>query len=93
MRWDEILVGEHEMIERALEVLKREAEKLPAKVPDMLVLQRAIDFLLQFGDRIHNKKEEEVLFPLMVKRGIPADGPIRVMLSEHESERNLREGE
>jgi len=88
-KWDEILVAEHEMIERALDVLKRELEGLPAQTPDLLALQRAIDFLLQFGDRIHNKKEEDILFPLMAKRGIPADGPIRVMLSEHESERNL----
>ena len=87
--WDEILVGEHEMIERALDVLKRELEGLPTSEPDLRVMQRAIDFLLQFGDRIHNKKEEEVLFPLMINRGIPEDGPIRVMLSEHASERKL----
>lgn len=87
--WDEFLVFEHEMIERALEVLKHELEVLPAQEPDLFIIQRAVDFLLQFGDRIHNKKEEDVLFPLMVKRGIPADGPIRVMLSEHESERRI----
>lgn len=87
--WDEILVSDHEMIERAMDVLKRELEQLPAKEPDLRAMQRAIDFILQFGDRIHNKKEENILFPLMVKRGIPEDGPIRVMLSEHESERKL----
>jgi DUF438 domain-containing protein len=52
-------------------------------------MQRAIDFLLEFGDHIHNKKEETVLFPLMVERGIPQSGPIRVMLIEHEAERDL----
>lgn len=87
--WDEFLVHEHEMIERALDVLKRELNVMPAKVPDLFAMQRAVDFLLQFGDRIHNKKEEEVLFPLMAERGIPEDGPIRVMLAEHESERNI----
>lgn len=28
-------------------------------------------------------------FPLLTERGIPEDGPIRVMLMEHESERTL----
>lgn len=52
-------------------------------------MKRSIDFLLEFGDRIHNVKEEKWLFPLLVERGIPQDGPIHVMLSEHEYERNL----
>ena len=87
--WSRMLVGEHEMIERAMDVLKQELEKLATATHDVWTLRRAIDFLLEFGDRIHNKKEEEVLFPLMVKRGIPASGPIRVMLMEHEAERTL----
>lgn len=89
LNWHEFLVQEHEMIERALDVLKRELGVLPASVPDPFAVQRAVDFLLQFGDRIHNKKEEEYLFPLMAERGIPEDGPIRVMLAEHESERKI----
>jgi len=88
-RWDEILVNDHEMIERAMDVLKNELEKLPDKMPDLFSLKRTIDFLLEFGDRIHNKKEENWLFPLLVKNGIPEDGPIKVMLSEHDYERTL----
>lgn len=87
--WDKLLVGDHEMIERAMDVLKKELMKMPDKPHDSFVIRRAVDFLLEFGDRIHNRKEETVLFPLMVKHGIPEDGPIRVMLMEHESERNL----
>jgi hemerythrin-like domain-containing protein len=45
--------------------------------------------LLEFGDRVHNQKEEQFLFPLMVERGIPESGPIRGMLIEHEAERTL----
>ena len=88
-RWDEILVNDHEMIERAMDVLKNELEKLPDKTPDLFSLKRTIDFLLEFGDRIHNKKEENWLFPLLVKNGIPEDGPIKVMVGEHEYERSL----
>ena len=88
-KWDEILVGEHEMIERAMDILGRELDKLPGSAPDVYVVKRAVDFLLEFGDGIHNQKEEKALFPLMVRRNIPEDGPIRVMLSEHAAERNL----
>lgn len=87
--WDSLLVSEHEMIERAMDVLKRELERLTTNTQDPFPMRRAIDFLSEFGGRIHNKKEEDTLFPLMVKRGIPEDGPIRVMLMEHESERGL----
>jgi DUF438 domain-containing protein len=86
-QWDEMLIEEHAMIERATDVFRREIDKMPGKTPDQFALQRAVDFLLEFGDRIHNQKEEKILFPMMVERGIPADGPIRVMLSEHERER------
>ena len=88
-RWDEILVIDHEMIERAMDILKQELDKLPQKNPDVIATKRAVDFLLEFGDRIHNQKEERWLFPLLVKSGIPEDGPIRVMLIEHDSERIL----
>jgi DUF438 domain-containing protein len=88
-KWNDILVGEHELIERAMDVMGRELEKLPENKHDEFIIRRATDFLLEFGDRIHNKKEEEFLFPLMVKRNIPEDGPIRVMLLEHETERKL----
>ncbi len=88
-QWDSLLVGEHEMIERAMDILRKELEKLPGSAYDTFAMQRAVDFLLEFGDRIHNTKEEQVLFPLMVERGIPEDGPIRVMLMEHESERKI----
>ncbi len=88
-RWSSMLVAEHELIERAMDVLRQELNKLGKLAHDTLRMQRAIDFLLEFGDRIHNKKEEDVLFPLMVERGIPRDGPIRVMLLEHDAERTL----
>jgi len=88
-RWDELLVNEHEMIERAMDIVRRELEKLPQGEVDQFIMKRALDFLLEFGDRIHNQKEEKWLFPLLVERGIPEDGPIRVMLMEHDSERVL----
>lgn len=83
-RWDEYLVAEHEMIERAMDIMKTELEELKVGQPASLKLQRAVDFLLQFGDKMHNTKEERFLFPLLEQRGIPKQGgPIAVMLAEH----------
>ncbi len=89
-RWDQVLVAEHEMIERAMEVMKTELGRLAPGQRAGVDLVRAIDFLLQFGDKMHNRKEEDHLFPLMERRGIPRQGgPIAVMLAEHEAERTL----
>jgi len=88
-QWDEFLVNEHEMIERAMDVLKKELNKVADNDIDRFSLKRALDFLMEFGDKMHNTKEEEFLFPLMIERGIPKDGPIRVMLMEHDAERGL----
>jgi len=88
-QWDECLVNQHEMIERAMDVLKKELKKVTHADYDPFGLKRALDFLSVFGDRIHNLKEEQFLFPRMIERGIPAGGPIRVMLAEHEAERQL----
>ena len=90
-RWDDYLVAEHELIERGMAALKGCLEAIELSIEVNLVqLGRALDFLLQFGDKIHNAKEEQVLFPLMGKKGIPVQGgPLGVMLMEHEAERTL----
>jgi DUF438 domain-containing protein len=89
-RWDDFLVAEHEMIERAMAVLKINLETIDKSVKAPLQMQRAIDFLLQFGDQMHNTKEEKFLFPLMGQKGLPVEGgPIGVMLLEHDAERKL----
>lgn len=89
-RWDDFLIAEHELIERSMAVLKTSLENLDQSIAEPLRMQRAIDFLLEFGDKVHNRKEEDFLFPLMKERGIPTEGgPIGVMLMEHEAERKL----
>lgn len=89
-RWDDFLVAEHEMIERAMAVLKNSLDDLEQAAAKPVQMIRALDFLLEFGDKIHNRKEEELLFPLMGHRGIPTEGgPLGVMLMEHQAEREL----
>ena len=89
-RWDDLLIAEHELIERAMAVLKTSLDDLEAAARNPVPLARALDFLLEFGDKIHNRKEEDFLFPRMQARGIPTEGgPIGVMLQEHRMEREL----
>jgi DUF438 domain-containing protein len=89
-RWDDFLVAEHEMIERGMAVLKGCLDYLDQAVEKPVQMIRALDFLLEFGDKIHNRKEEELLFPLMAQKGIPVEGgPLGVMLMEHRAEREL----
>lgn len=47
-----------------------------------------LEFLKIFVDKCHHGKEEELLFPALVAAGVPEDGPIAVMLHEHEMGRN-----
>lgn len=89
-KWDTYLIHEHELIERAMAVLKMNLEGLETGQYNATQLTRALDFLLEFGDKVHNKKEEDHLFPLMNRLGIPIEGgPLGVMLMEHEAEREL----
>ena len=91
--WEEYLVGEHELIERAMAVLKRCLDTIRASAVEPTTMRRALDFLLEFGDGLHNAKEERSLFPRMAERGIPVEGgPLGVMLAEHEAERELLAG-
>lgn len=43
-----------------------------------------LEFFQIFVDKCHHGKEEDLLFPALVKVGISQDGPIAVMLFEHE---------
>lgn len=87
-KWNKYLVEEHEWIERAMAIAEIELGKIISGKPDLKRFKRALDFLLEIGDKIHNKKEEDFLFPLMEEKGVPVEGgPIGVMIQEHEFER------
>ncbi|NOY58855.1 MAG: hypothetical protein GXO75_07960, partial [Calditrichaeota bacterium] len=90
----ELLVAEHDVIERMLKVLTEAANRLQkgqVVAPDIFV--KAADFIQNFADRCHHAKEEDVLFKLMGERGVPTQGgPIAVMLIEHDQGRGYRRG-
>ena len=55
-------------------------------------VQKLMEFIRLFVEQCHHSKEEEILFPMLEKKGISAEGgPIGVMLMEHDQARNLIE--
>jgi len=85
------LMEEHRIIERVLTALEKQARRLDAgeAVRPSFFLDAA-DFVRNFADGCHHEKEEDNLFPAMVAHGFQEDeGPVAVMLDEHEQGRQL----
>ena len=80
-----ILRKEHEAILKMLEVTTEVTRELEAGEPvPAQTLTDLLEFFRVFADRCHHGKEEDLLFPLLTKKGLPpVGGPIMVMLSEH----------
>ena len=80
-----MLMHEHEIILKAVrglgdmaEVLRRGGQVDPAALRDV------VGFMRNFADTCHHAKEEALLFPALVKAGMPErDGPVAVMKGEH----------
>jgi hemerythrin-like domain-containing protein len=86
-----ILMEEHALIERVLDTLEKGAQQFVQQkpVPSGFFLD-VVDFIRNFADRCHHGKEEGVLFKAMVEHGFPENqGPIAVMLFEHEQGRGF----
>lgn len=82
---------EHEGIRIMLEILQAVAQKMVdgESVPRD-ELDDIMEFLTIFIDTCHHGKEEEFLFPALESAGIARDnGPIGVMLHEHEQGRKF----
>jgi len=85
------LKEEHVLIGRMLTVLEgyvRDAQAGRGLSP--AALREAIHFVRGYADQCHHGKEEKVLFPALSEKseGI-AQGPVRVLESEHEIGRTL----
>ncbi|MFX0095665.1 MAG: hemerythrin domain-containing protein [Candidatus Hodarchaeota archaeon] len=94
MKPTEELMKEHEAIKRMLSVLEQickrieQGERLPSEK-----LTQILEFIKLFADQCHHGKEEDLLFPAMIKAGFPKDGgSIAVMLHEHVIGRNAVKG-
>lgn len=88
------LMDEHRVIERMLKILNVACEKLEiGEKVSPEVFAKAIDFVRTFADGCHHGKEEDTLFPMVEKHGLPRDrGPTGVMMMEHEQGRKYIRG-
>ncbi|MGB9806794.1 MAG: hemerythrin domain-containing protein [Thermoproteota archaeon] len=91
MKSIEILEEEHRIIEKGIRYLDFAAEAIREKKGvNKEKFSKALDFFSTFADKCYHLKEEKVLFPVLELRGIPKEeGPIGVMLLEHEKGREL----
>lgn len=88
------LKEEHKAVKQALKILDKICKKLSkGEKVDPKHLDNLLDFLRTFVDKCHHGKEEGVLFPAMEKAGVPnEDGPIGMMLIEHDMGRGFIRG-
>lgn len=91
MKATDILMEEHRVIERVLTSLEIAANRLSAgQTVPMDFFLKAVDFIKNFADGCHHKKEEGILFAAMAANGMPQDSePLSIMLEEHEQGRRL----
>ncbi len=86
MRPTEELMTEHRAIERMLAVLEEALDRLRrGEQVRPGLFREAVDFVRNFADGCHHRKEEDTLFPRLEAAGVPREGgPLGVMLFEHD---------
>jgi hemerythrin-like domain-containing protein len=84
------LIDDHTVIQEVMDIMERITA---VKDPNIEHLEFIVTFIREFADGCHHAKEEGLLFPKLVDKGIPKDhGPIGMMLMEHEEGRNFVRG-
>jgi hemerythrin-like domain-containing protein len=87
-----LLINEHKLILRALDVLDAMtgvAEK--TGILDRADIDAILDFLRWFADAHHQAKEESVLFPALTRAAESQGRPVAHLMLEHGQERALVE--
>ncbi len=89
-QWFELLMTDHETTEKVFDAMANAFQRPDGPPADMVIAM--VDYFTTYVDGCHNKKEEDHLFPLIERRGIPkTGGPLAVMLEEHERSRKMLE--
>ncbi|HYF83794.1 MAG TPA: hemerythrin domain-containing protein [Clostridia bacterium] len=87
MKSIDILVEEHRYIKMVLKEIRRQCvEIVRGEDIDFQLFYNVIDFVRNFADKYHHKKEEDRLFNIMAEQlelGV-VSGPIAGMLMEHD---------
>lgn len=86
-----ILRKEHEAILKMLDATEETARRAEQGKPVRAeILDGLLEFFKVFADQCHHGKEEGLLFPALEGKGMPRqNGPVGVMLFEHERGREL----
>jgi len=93
MKCIDLLIQDHRIILRALEVLDQMAVCVGNdETLDKEDVESILGFLRGFADNHHQTKEESALFPQLMRTAAAKDGPLRQMIFEHDQERSLVEG-
>jgi hemerythrin-like domain-containing protein len=65
---------EHRLIERMIKVMDSEAKRIEKEgVLNLVLIDKAIDFVRTYADRCHHGKEEGILFRELEKKNISGD--------------------
>jgi hemerythrin-like domain-containing protein len=90
MKATEDLENDHVHILRLCDVMERMSDNDNI---DPAQLENVVSLIRNFADGLHHKKEEDLLFPKMAEKGFsPTQGPVAVMLHEHEEGRKYVRG-
>jgi len=86
----ENLENDHVYILRLTEIMLAMVER---KCVDTIHFVLVVNLIRKYADGLHHAKEEYLLFPLLGEKGFSAEnGPIAVMIAEHEQGRNFVKG-
>ena len=89
-RATEDLIDNHTIIQKVMDIMESITE---TKEPPADHLEFIVSFIREYADGFHHAKEEGLLFPKLVEKGIPQEfGPVGMMLREHEEGRNFVKG-
>ncbi len=89
MKATQQLKDEHQGIKIVFRILEKMCEKLESDATlNAAHFEGILEFFKVFVDKCHHGKEEDLLFPAMEEVGIPRQGPIGVMLAEHDMGRS-----
>jgi len=83
--------AEHQIIARVINSLPEAVASLAqGRRLDVQNLRGLVEFLREYADRRHHRREEGIFFPLLIQRGVPAEGcPIGGLNNEHAKGRAL----
>jgi hemerythrin-like domain-containing protein len=84
------LENDHVNILRLIDVMEK---MIMVRSIDTSHFEQTVGLIKGYADGLHHSKEEEFLFPLMVKRGFSLEqGPLAVMLHDHAQGRDYVKG-